>query len=269
MERLGYKPVTKSEKAAKAFKLPVPKPERIAMFEKVKRAAIERLAAEAGRNPDELHHEWNGVIEKAVGKAKVFVRMPEEVVNLVLDEGRYKSQFETGNSYGGDVQTEARAHFEHEHMGVPLETPHKLRPVYGYMSEKPPTNRKEAANAHSGTNGYGRVIVELHDRVKDRSTVTFGDSMNSQEETVPSPIRKPTIMSANMALWKPHHQLPVPEVIKLGSVDAAEIDSDYPEAQIYGGLPYSDFAKVWFEKPPKAALQAKLAAKGVVWGMMQ
>ena len=242
-------------------------------------AHLDAMAAKLGVDKNKLVAEWDSAVKSAVAKAGVFVAAPPDVVDKVLRDGRYKSQFETNASHGGDVQKEARAEGEAGVLGVPINTKNKDRPVYGYASDRRPNNKGDSevtgdpsvASNHMTTRGYGRVILEMKDSVKDRSTITFGDSLNHSASQVSSPMRDPSYRSLDFV----DGSHIVPNVVKHKSVDAQAVyekgewrTGDYTEVQIHHGLPVTDIAKAWFRADPPVEMQALLKARGIPWELM-
>ena len=258
-------------------------------------SAIERYAKQNGKTAEEVADEWQAATEEAVGNAKMYVAMPPDVLERVLIEGRYKSQFETNASYGGDVQIESRRDAEAYLLGVKRNIDDEHRPVYGYASGAVPnkvryqesgnfnplrgsTRPDGYADCHGSCRGYGSVTVEIHDSAKERATITFGDSLNRQDTVIPSPILSPSYRSLNSATWEGdedgNYQIvggPSP-VVTERSVDAQsrkngddERTGDYAEVQIHGGLPISEFATVWFDKEPAGKIASLLEQRGIKW----
>jgi hypothetical protein len=203
--------------------------------------------------------------------------MPPEVIDSVLKEGRYKSQFETNASFGGDVQIEARSGFEFHQFGIPEDLPDNQRPVYGYASDQLPRIRAKyqpgtkvaIAGNHDSTAGYGRVIVEMRDSIKDRSSITFGDSMNASGETLPTPMRSPDYRSLDFSNYG-DGKMRTPRPIQAGSVDAtAKYDGQYAEVQIHYGATTNDIAKVWLDRQPSEKTQGLLKERGIEWELMK
>lgn len=219
---------------------------------------LARAAKAHGKSVEALEAEWTETFKKAVDSSKVFVAMPESVVQEVVTSGRYKSQFETQSSYGGDVQTEARSSFENWNMGVDPATPDRFRPVYGYASnEHKADNRGDSGtNIHTRARAYGKVAVRLKDHVKDRSGITIGDSMNAQDSAYTTPMANPSIRSVPIDHKDADYVHPV---LKTGKLDAtAAYDKDnyltgtYTEVQIYGGLRADEIDTIFFPKEPSA-----------------
>lgn len=237
---------------------------------------IDHYASKAGVSSDELKAEWQSSVESAVADAKVYVAMPPEVVERVLVDGRYKSQFETNSSYGGDVQIDERRHAEHVIFGTPKNLPDKERAVYGYASAAPPNNKHtigEPENNHHACLTYGSAIVQYKDDVKARATITFGDSLNRSEDVIPSPMLSPSLRSVNFSRYNDEDE--PPPVITRRSVDAQALRSDderigdYTEVQVHGGLHVSEIETVWFRKDPPPTMQSLLKERGIKWQKMK
>jgi hypothetical protein len=108
-------------------------------------------------------------------------------------------------------------------------------PAYGYIA----TARNGGVNI-----AYGSVTIVLNDKAKNRTTVTFGDSLDEKPAVVwATDVPSMTIgsMRQSMTTW---HQSP-----------------KYVETQTHGGLiPSRDFARV-IVKPPDAAKMTSTIAK--------
>lgn len=273
------KPQAAKEAKPKAAKpIWMPSPEVAEAMDKSQSKWLEQHAKASGTTAEKLKADWTSEVQEMVAKAKVYIRMPPEVLDSVLTEGRYKSQFETNSSYGGDVQVDSRRGFEYHQMGVPKDIPDQERPVYGYASDREPHRQSKSPTGdwilpqgnHDSTSGYGQVVVEYKDSIKDRSTITFGDSMNSAEETLPTPMRSPDYRSLSFAVWG--DEAPeTPNEIKMGSVEgsATKEDYSYAEVQIQRGASAKEIAKAWFPKTPNAKTQSLLEQRGILWEVMK
>jgi hypothetical protein len=106
---------------------------------------------------------------------------PRHLAQL-LEDGRYRTQFETGHS-GGSYDPDHRRSVERR-FGVPQsEDIDVLRPTYGSLVPLP--------GLHGDAKGpvqyqflpgacYGEATVVLRERVRGRGTLTFGDSFGGQ-----------------------------------------------------------------------------------------
>ena len=170
----------------------------------------------AGKTKEEIREsvmvQVNDIVKE---NDRVAIRVPADIVERVIKEGRFKSQFETGDSQGL-LNPEARKNFELDSMGVPEDISPEDRPIYGYMSNNSGSFENQSLAY------YGGVSFLLKDDVKSRTTVTFGDSLD--------------------------RNLPASKIddIKLESVQITEpglITDDsfsYVEAQVHGQVSSSD-----------------------------
>lgn len=210
----------------------------------------------------------NQQLKELMAKSNPHIRVTEDVLQNILDDGRFKNQFETGSSKGM-FDPKIRLKVEHRDMGVPLDLDPQERPIYGYLSDKPQDHSSAALD------NYGTVVVELHASVKDRSTVTLQDSLQG---AVATPVNNPSMLSLS------ENDFGLPIQIEKGSTDTWP----YTELQVHGGLPVSDIKKVLLRKPAirraiinprdewrqaewdkfdqqREALLKKLEAAGIAW----
>lgn len=168
------------------------------------------------------------------------VRMPSAVLGKILREGEFKNQHETGKSKG-TYNPESRKKAERNAFGEDLENP-KDFPIYGYLDTS-----KYSPGGGDFTQHYGNTIVKLKDNVKDRSTMTVGDSIRgfTKETLIGTPIKNPNVEGFdNGKLNKNNRIRPM----------------DYIEAQVHGRVGVNDIESVTFMKPPPKST-AKLLDK--------
>lgn len=164
-------------------------------------------------------------LEKLVKDVPVSVRVPLSAFEKILNEGEFKTQHETGTSQG-TLDTDFRKAAE-KHMFGENELP-----IYGYVSTG--KNYLNPSVIH-----YGDVKIDFKESIKDRTTVTYGDSLQAFDEKkiqVGTPIRKPGLEG-------------------IGNMDYGDGPPDYVEAQIHRGAKVSDIAKVYLDKGKKAKLK--------------
>jgi hypothetical protein len=165
-----------------------------------------------------------------------------------LDEGS-RNQFETQTS-GGALAPDLRRKMEHDVLGVPFDQPDHLRPVYGYKGP--------AAGGYEkiGSEQYGDVALTLKDGALGRVTVTPGDSLDTHaanalllKDLQDGADISPGDVLATLGPATRQHQLS--EIVDRGMKDYSlsswgelNFPSSYMEAQIHGGLPLEDVAKI-------------------------
>ena len=119
--------------------------------------------------------------------------------------------------------------------------------IYGYADTKEGNNSNKFEGGNLPLEMYGAVRVEFKDSVRDRTTVTFGDSLG--ETYVPDPIRAVTIdsiqPSSRMNMDKPWAAKP------------------YTEVQIHGQTTTADISRVVFPNGAYQSTLDKLAELGI------
>lgn len=166
---------------------------------------LNELPAETGRLPKELaalpleqsraameaswKETWNRAdavvgdyIREAVRNASYQIRVPNcAVLRAILQSGRFKTQMET-NSSGGDLGVENRKIFIREGFGIdPDQTDPAEYEIYGYASDGDLVQESgHDSQVGSRVSQYGQVVVKLKkDRMRDRTTMLLGDSLDS------------------------------------------------------------------------------------------
>lgn len=205
-------------------------------------------------NPDdadvpnaELRQRVNAKLKELLDGAQVRVRLSPEDFLLVLAEGRFKNQFETGTSNGA-LNQQYRREKEKERIGVGSRTTGENRPIYGYAVDggTHPTN-------DTGTvRHYGRVIVDLHATVKNRSTVTLVDSLD--DPTVATPMNNPDLRSMSAREYK------LPDQYTRGTT----MVEPYTEVQMFGGVSADDIKKVYLRAPDLTTRESELATHNAI-----
>ena len=188
------------------------------MQQKVEKAVKEEIAR-IGDDPAEIERVCLDNLEEVL-RNSLAVRRSTHAAEHILEDGRFKTQFETGSS-GGFYDPMVRTDAEEEGLGIPRDIPVAERPVYGFV----------AIPGESTATSYGDIEFRLKDSVKDRSTITAGDSLGVfGDSAIGTPVRKPGIgcLDRNVA------------AIRLRRWDWL----GYIEAQIQGGLRTSDIDHV-------------------------
>lgn len=173
----------------------------------------------------------------------VAMRVTEDILIKILDDGKFKNQHETGTS-GGGLNPTYREKAEKKAFGENL----KDFPLYGYIATSKSTS-KDAFTPDAYY--YGGVKIIFNDNVKSRTTITAGDSLGMFANGVGtgSPLLKPTQDSLDR------------EVNKLTGLGRPS-ELDYIEAQIHGGLTVKDIEKVVISrKSPR--LEDSLREQGI------
>jgi hypothetical protein len=143
----------------------------------------------------EIQQELRDKFRHTVTEGRPAIQIHHETMeSMARDEPRYKSQYETGHSSGyldpvtdrswdsddtyfgarlGEAGPGLRSQYEKREFGIPTEGMHpQHRPVYGFIHH-------EDAPAH--VESYGEATAILKPHVRDRTTVTYGDSLGADE----------------------------------------------------------------------------------------
>ncbi len=171
---------------------------------------------------------------RLINDGELSVRVPYSTFLKILQTGRFKSQHETRRAEGL-YDPEFRESVEEENLGVPADIPKTERPIFGYIETGYP-------GLDSGAEYYGVIRCVLKDELKDRSTTTFGDSLNARGICVASPMRNPSIISVASGMWNSRADSYVS--LAANRPEDFEEDVEYIEAQIHGGVKVSDIEKV-------------------------
>jgi hypothetical protein len=162
--------------------------------------------------------------------AEVRIRTPAEVAEQVLDDGRFRSQFETKTSRGM-LSRGTRESAEEHLFGYKPDLPDAERPIYGYLSTTEGAAQLEA---------YGEVAWTLKPAVRARTTFTADDSLGL--ETIPAPVEAPNVL----AIPRPRYSTD-PErldALNLGAQKEFNEAWTYWEAQIHKGVSVDDVERV-------------------------
>lgn len=160
---------------------------------------------------------------------EVRIRARPDVVLAILEQGRFKSQFETSTS-GGMLDPHVRAAAERKFFSYPREGfPPEQRPIYGYIA---PPDASEPGYGYLEM--YGSFVFRMKREVRARATVTFTDSLGAADEESfrPSPLDDPSPHSV-----RPERGDPLVAPLRDFGV--------YHEAQIHGGVTLDDVAEIF------------------------
>jgi hypothetical protein len=164
------------------------------------------------------------------------VRVPGVRVAQVLQDGRLKTQFETGHSQAV-LDTQLRRNAERNGLGIPTNVAVRERPVCGYFE----TSMTEGTTAYK----YGRAIFELKPAVRARTTVSYGDSLYGMDEGMLYPAPCQAIDSG--AVSDPF------ALDAMANGDFLELEvGGYAEAQIQGGVSMADVSRIIWQETKEA-----------------
>lgn len=190
----------------------------------------------------------------------VVARQDSATLRSILDDGRMKTQFETGTSEGS-LHPELRAQYERATWGYPTDLDPKLRPVYGFLA---PGGVDSIAYERAAVSQYGEINIVLKDSVRDRTSFTVGDSLSGKKAVVPTPVATPGWESFNVT---PHTGWRAPGGMGRDYASAGFQRENYVEAQIHGGVRVEDIAEVVFARgyTPTKETVAALKRAGIPW----
>ena len=216
-----------------------------------------KLAHDSNSTPDEVKKEAVSQAQKLVDGMQPYIRVSEKVLPLILQSGRFQTQFETGKSDGAITSPKARDKVEAEIMGIPHNISPKFRPVSAYFSQ----GFDHASEEFAGH--YGAVMVKLKDGVRGRSTVTFGDSLQAgaNKESVAAPATHVTPQALNPE-----------EIAAYGksffTPKGFHEHKPFVEAQVHGGLSVKDIDEIGFPRTPDTSTQSSLSQLGIKWRVL-
>ena len=139
-----------------------------------------------GEYRDKFWAEHQNYIEydrfKRMRAGNVAIRIPQTALQGILEQGRYKSQFETGRSRG-TYSPKLRTEVELDILGLHPSLDPAERPVYGYAYTGNPMSESDPDIAEVGN--YGDVALLLKSEARARTTMTVGDSLGGGATPIP------------------------------------------------------------------------------------
>lgn len=204
--------------------------------------------------------EFKAIMKKGLNESDVIVTLDQRTLLQVLDDGRIKSQFETGTSSpGGFFDTKLRGEFEKRMFGYADDLAPADRPIYGWMGKADGTNFSLST--------YGDVRVVMKKKVKDSTTFTVGDSLNS--DLVARALTAPELDSI---AWESFLQSAGDDMLKAfksGNITDPRA-AGYVEGQIHGGVAtVENIAEVVFTRAPNPTVTRALDAQEIAWRILK
>lgn len=248
--------------------------------------------------PTEYVEECEKRLKKAIEDTDVCVRLPVASLNKVLEQGSYKSVFESQKSGAGgfaggiwnrERYLKIRRRAENQMFGI-SEAQETDRPVYGYLAGKGSVNPNS-----EDLEQYGNVALVLKDSVRERTTFTQGDSLddvnmkgifghvlpNGQKiwsgKGSPSKVTDPKIQSLTyLEYWSGRDWLTNAELYEEkpeednNAVPQKERKYGYWEAQVSSGFSVDEIASVAFiGKEPGSKTTKALDKLGIPWKVVE
>jgi hypothetical protein len=201
----------------------------------------------------------------AKGDIVVSVLTPEKNLAAILNSGEIQNGYVSGKSERGyadnmGTRNDVRMQMENEAFGLTMKSPLSERPVYGFVDQK---------GLRDDPAGYGNAKIVLNPDIKERSTVTLGDSLDTftsdwtakfGDTTAPLLASDPNPKD----IFYPVQIDSIPEHLTTEETPfSPNLSPSYMEAQIHGGLTTSDIARVDFYAQPSPEVEAALKAKNI------
>lgn len=191
---------------------------------------------------DESYNKSKENLKRILESRSVSMNFPSEVLEKLLEGGKFKNQWETGTSYGS-TDLKWRSNKEKISLGVDPELPPEKKPIYGHMSN--PDKEKMDDSTYSA-NSYGDIRFMFKDSIKERTTITLGDS----------PLNGNVVRSSKLTDPKPLNIWKVDSLVNLkeNSIKSEPIHDlfkgliPFIEAQIYGETSLNDVASAFIPK---------------------
>jgi hypothetical protein len=222
----------------------------------------DELIQRAQRNVELSDRTAEYLANKISQEASIVIAIdPNNLIN-VLNDGRFKSQFEASRS-AGLYDPRRRSVMELSSFGIPSDEDPKKRPIYGYVSfpvnDKPDRSISNNGMAfkidNESSDQYGKAKVVLKDSAKKKTTFTTRDSLNLSG--VPQPMSDATAESVNKAGLADKLSSLAHGLTYSGSI----YDTAYMEAQIHGGVSIDDIQEIVladrFDGDPEIQKQAE------------
>jgi hypothetical protein len=225
---------------------------------------LARQAKAEGKTPAAYKREQAARLKQAVDGKPIAVRVADEsALQGILRDGRMRTSHEKSIKRAPTLGTDLRARRLAEAVnGTPEDTPADKRPIYGYVAVNgvepalEPGRKTPGIAERQGQEDvlsvYGKIQVVLRPKVRDRTTVTVGDSLDELPYVRPSPIDNPSADSIGL------HDLDSPDFTRTG----------YIEAQVHDGVSVDDIAAVVFPSQPSPATIEQLKAHGIPWRVL-
>lgn len=244
--------------------------ENIIRAEKVNEGEYEKAAHRFGISVDELKERLQVGVETMMYSSDPFIAVHPDILEAVIRDGRWKSQFETGTSdgvvnYESRSDTELRNFSFNKHKldgsetrniydyncykslstGV-LRTDCEKRPIYGYCSDEGngAVNEQGSIPPPNTIRSYGSVTVKIKkERARQKATFTSDDSLGIlRSHKPPSPAAKPHFATLDAQNLNKVDDLSDLDTLK--SSVTHQWNGSYIELQYHGGLTLDDVESI-------------------------
>jgi hypothetical protein len=166
--------------------------------------------------------------ENIVANGQVAVAVHGKALDAILSEGALKNQYQSGES-GGMYAPEKRRMYETAYLGVAVDTSAKDRPIYGYVFDPSATGRELASLGNGMVDQYGDVRLVLKPEVRDRTTITGGDSLDKKGLAVPltGKLTESDYRAASLYAPASYYEAQIHRGVKVSDIAAAHIPANY------------------------------------------
>lgn len=224
---------------------------------------IRKLATGHGMSVQQYTAMCDEQVTDLVQGAGMWIRMPPEHVGSLIEDGRFKTLYETHTS-GGTTNEWSRKETENSLFQLSEDLPPHYRPIYGYASHKP-----DGQPDYETLDNYGDVAVYLKEHMRQRATFTMQDSLDAthagrEANLCARPLTAPTADAWCFALYShldPVDPLHYSSIDKESFLDAAP----YVELQYHRGVTINDIAEMVYLNgtEPSASVQDRLQRAGI------
>lgn len=215
-------------------------------------------------------------LKKLIDSNDLCMRVPDaDVLSKILDDGRFKTQFETNTSKGA-LAHDFRKGATEALFGADAD---KLEPrdfeKYGYLGSSDLKKDFESNYARQ----YGDIVVRFKkENLVDRTTITVGDSLGA--ELIGVPVTKPSALAfparklereirasvksggnAFVEIFEDNDIIDVNRIIE-------DFNSPYFELQYHGDLGVSDIASITTEYELDASIVGRLKDLGIEYNVV-
>lgn len=201
--------------------------------------------------------ELNENLKELVDKSDFAMRIPDDkVLNQILDDGKFKTQFET-NTSNGSLNKDARKNATGQLFGLSSDEVNALEPKdfekYGYLASK---DRFSDFSDSNEASQYGDICIRFkREAVLNRTTMTIGDSLGPARNgiIVSTSISNPRVSGMKITrldtLWSPGGTNRLKAAMNQ-SIDAHDVADtlyeSYFELQYHGDLTISDIDSITY-----------------------
>ena len=195
---------------------------------------------------EELKKDLQKRVEKMVESSGFFRATNMSVISsIMINDGRWKSQFETGRS-DGYLNPQRRSSVENKMFDFPddkdAENTNK-RPIYGYFSDSDNGIINEHGNnpPPNAIKYCGTVNFKFKkNKIIERTTITFQDSLN-HPNWMPSPASKPHFTSLMVTSGQ---TINIHNISSTSKCDWNSYANHYTEVQYHDGLTMEDVESI-------------------------